>query len=75
VLVDRLEPRGLHNDGMAAAYRRLSVPAGRVHVRVRMKDHLGQQDFPYEADKIVDLQPAQVLVIDFDAGNKQFTFL
>lgn len=74
-LVDTLPPRGLHNDGMAAAYRRLPVPAGKVHLRVRMKDHLGQQDFPYQAEHVVDLQPAQVLVIDFDSQTNSFTFM
>lgn len=75
VFSQSLEPRGLHGDGMASAYHRLSVPAGDITVRVRLKDHVEQQEFPYQAEYDVTLDPAQVLVIDFDSQKKQFTFL
>lgn len=75
VFSETLQPRGLHDDGMAAAYRRLSVPTGEVRVRVRMKDHLEQAAFPYEAEHVAKLQSAQVLVIDFDDQTGRFTFL
>ncbi len=75
VLSEQLQPRGLHDDGMASAYRRLTVAAGAHQLEVRMKDHLAQQVFPYRHARTINLAPAQVLVIDFDSKNKRFTFL
>jgi hypothetical protein len=75
VLHEVVPPRGLHADGMASVYRRINVPAGAVTLRVRMKDHSRQQDFPYTAERRLELRPAQVLVIDFDPGSRRFEFL
>jgi hypothetical protein len=75
VLAEQVPPRGLHKDGMASMYRRLSVPAGEVMLKVRMKDHSAQSEFPYTAERTLDLAPAQVLVIDFDSQSGRFEFL
>jgi len=75
VLSEEVPPRGLHKDGMASMYRRINVPAGPLTVRVRMKDHTAQTDFPYTAERSFTLRPAQVLVIDFDSQAKRFEFL
>lgn len=75
VLHDLIPPRGLHKDGMASSYRRINVPAGEVTLKVRMKDHTGQGEFPYSAERRLTLRPAQVLVIDFDSEEKRFEFL
>lgn len=70
-----VQPRGLHKDGMASIYHRLNVPSGPVELRVRMKDHLDQKEFPYAVERTVELRPGQVLVIDFDSNGKRFEFL
>ncbi len=75
VFSETLPPRGLHDDGMASAYRRISVSAGKHHLKVRLKDHLSQVNFPYKTERSVELQPAQVLVIDFDSQENVFDFL
>ena len=75
VLHDMVPPRGLHKDGMATSYRRINVPAGAITLRVRMKDHTAQAEFPYTAERTLTLQPAQVLVIDFDSQSRRFKFL
>lgn len=66
---------GLHADGMASSYRRLTIPAGRVHIVVRMRDHLAQEHFPYTAEQTFELRPAQILVIDFDGRHGRFNFI
>ena len=41
----------------------------------RLKDHIGQEDFPYRAERHIHLAPAQVLVIDFDSQKSEFVFM
>lgn len=75
VLSESLPARGIHRDGRASLYRRLSVPAGEVTVAVRLKDHLAQQAFPYESELRTVLAPGANLVIDFDNEAGRFVFL
>lgn len=72
VFAETLPPRGLHNDGRASAYRRLSVPAGPMTVAVKLKDDVRVEGYQFVRTAEVDLLPAQVLVIDFDAEAGQF---
>lgn len=66
-------PSGLSRDGASAIYRRLPVQAGTHRVSVRLKDSAGSTGFDYSRDESVSLRPAQVLVIDFDAGKGGIT--
>ena len=70
-----LPPRGLHKDGISSIYFRKSVPSGNIKLKVRMKDHIDMAAFPYQLETPVTLKPGQVLVIDFDSKEKQFTLL
>jgi hypothetical protein len=70
-----LQARGIHNDGRASAYHRMTVPAGEIRVDVRLKDHIEAEDFHFEGSHQIDLAPAQVLVIDFDEQQGRFVFL
>jgi hypothetical protein len=70
-----LEPRGLHKDGLSSVYFRLPVDAGDIDLKVRMKDHINQSEYPYKLQKSFHLAPAQVLVIDFDAKTGEFIIL
>ena len=65
---------GLSGDGPASVYRRLTVPAGVHHLSVRLRDSLRAEGFDFERNGVVDLAPAQILVVDFDAENKAITF-
>ncbi len=75
VFSEQLPARGLHDDGLASAYRRLSVSAGEHRLKIRLKDHLSQTHFPYQAEQSVNLKPAQVLLIDFDSNKLVFNIL
>lgn len=66
-------PSGLSRDGASAVYQRLPVAAGPHRITVRLKDSPGGAAFDYSRDELVRLQPAQVLVIDFDAGKGGIT--
>ncbi len=67
-------PSGLSRDGASAFYQRLPVNAGERRVAVRLRDDARIERFEYEVESIVKLAPAQVLVIDFDAGKGGITF-
>jgi hypothetical protein len=66
-------PSGLSKDGASAVYQRLPVAAGRHRIAVRLKDSPGGTGFDYSREETVTLKPAQVLVIDFDAGKGGIT--
>jgi len=70
-----LEPQGLHGDGRAVFYRRIKIPAGDVHLEVRMKDDARQIEFPYQAVFESKLAPERALAVDFDAESGKFVFL
>ncbi|MBK8286744.1 MAG: hypothetical protein IPK97_18800 [Ahniella sp.] len=65
---------GWSQDGKASMYRRLVVPTGQQELTVLLSDDQRRDDFPYQARRTVTLQPAEVLVIDFDPdlGGIQF---
>jgi hypothetical protein len=66
-------PSGLSRDGASAVYHRLQLAAGEHRIAVRLKDRAAGP-FTYTRDATVRLQPAQVLVIDFDAQRGGITF-
>ncbi len=65
-------PSGLSRDGASSVYQRLQVPAGQHRIAVRLKDKVGTA-FTHTREATVTLQPAQVLVIDFDAEKGGIT--
>ncbi|MGP1629098.1 MAG: hypothetical protein ACTS8S_04195 [Giesbergeria sp.] len=60
-------PSGLSRDGASTVYKRLEVPAGTHRISVRMRDTTATSGFNHQHEATVELKPAQVLVIDFDA--------
>lgn len=66
-------PSGLSKDGTSAVYQRLPVAAGPHRIAVRLKDSPRATGFDYSREETVTLKPAQVLVIDFDAGKGGIT--
>jgi hypothetical protein len=75
VLSRMLPARGIHSDGRASAYERLSVPAGEIQLTVRLKDHIEAADFHYTASRRLNLGPGANLVIDFNVQAREFEFL
>lgn len=71
----QLAPRGVQKDGLSSVYFRLPVTAGELDLKVRMKDHLEQENFPYQLERKIIIKPAQVLVIDFDSQSGEFIIL
>lgn len=57
---------GLSHDGASTVYRRFATPAGEHRLTVRINDSAKVQGFNYQRSEVVQLQPAQVLVIDFN---------
>ena len=68
-------PSGLSRDGASTVYQRLNVPSGEHRITVRMKDNMKSPDFPYVHDSTVTLQPAQVMVIDFNPDKGEIVLL
>jgi len=75
VYSEELIPRGLHRDGLSSVYFRVPVDSGNIDLKVRMKDHTSQNDYPYQLQKSLQLAPAQVLVVDFDSKTGEFIIL
>lgn len=72
-LRETAKPTGLAGDGAASVYRRLEVPAGAHRLAVRLADSPRPGGFDYERDAAVELRPAQILVVDFDAERGGIT--
>lgn len=68
----QVPPAGFARDGASASYRRFVVPAGRHHLRARLRDHVRLPDFNYNAEADIDLKPGQVFVVDFNARSGGF---
>lgn len=60
------EPAGLSRDGAASVYRRMETAAGVHRIDVRFRDSARASGFDFERSATLALQPAQILVIDFD---------
>jgi hypothetical protein len=63
---DLLQPSGLSRDGATSVYRRFPVPAGRHSFEARLSDS-ASGEFGYERDESIELAPARILLVDFNA--------
>ena len=69
-----LPPSGLSRDGVSTVYQRFPVPAGRHHLRARLRDSVRVPDFNYSKEADVELSPAQVFVVEFSSRGGGFVF-
>ena len=67
------KPTGLSKDGASSVYHRLQVDAGTHRVAVRLRDDVRSTGFAHVREETVTLQPAQILVIDFDTATQLIT--
>ncbi len=74
VLRQRAEASGLSSDGAGKLYRRMPVAVGRHRIEVRLRDSKRSQGFDYVHEQVVELGPAEILVVDFDSEKREFTF-
>ena len=73
LLHEVLRPTGWAHSSNANIYRRIPVKAGVHTLKVRMKDHSGD-DFNYSHEETLNLAPGRILVIDFKAATGGFIF-
>lgn len=69
VIDQSFPPAGLRRDGASAGYRRMPIRAGRHTLTVRLSDDARRDDFAYERTAVLDVQPGQIVLIDFDPGK------
>lgn len=61
-----LKPSGLSRDGTSYVYAKIDIPAGRHRIDLALDDDIHRPEGAYAYSTTVDLQPYQILVIDFD---------
>lgn len=66
-------PTGFARDGASTVYHRMQAAAGTHRIAVRLKDAVGADAPVYTREAQIKLEPAQVLVIDFDAEKREIT--
>ena len=66
-------PTGLARDGASTVYRRATVPAGEHRFVAQLKDTVAG-DFGFIGERVIDLEPGRVLVIDFDTKEGGWAF-
>ncbi len=74
VLRQQAKASGLSRDGAAKLYRRMPVAVGTHQITVRLRDSNRSQGFDYVREQRVELSPAEILVVDFDSEQREFTF-
>jgi hypothetical protein len=65
---DTVPASGLHSDGVSSMYQRFSIPAGVHHIKLLMNDDVATEEFPWQLEREIELQPAQVMVASFKEG-------
>ncbi len=65
-------PPGLYSDLGIDVYLNAKVPAGTHRLTMAMNDDVKVQGFTYTAEETVNLQPAQLLVVNFNSETGRF---
>jgi hypothetical protein len=66
-------PTGLAKDGASTVYRRVAVPAGEHRFLAALAD-TPDRSVEFRAERVIELKPGGVLVIDFDAKQGGWVF-
>jgi hypothetical protein len=67
-----VSPSGLHSDGKATVYERVTVSAGIRELSIHMNDSGTSDRDDYSVTEQVQISPGQNLVVYFDADAQQF---
>ncbi len=71
---ETIMPSGLHRDAAGYTYQKIKVPSGRHRLGVKMRDSVDSDEFDYIAEEDIDMSPAEIVVVDFDAKHGKFIF-
>lgn len=72
IIEQSFQPPGLYNDLGVDVYLSAKVPAGRHRLTVGMNDDVNVQGFTHVHEQTVNLEPAQLLVVNFDSDTGRF---
>ena len=61
-----MRPPGIFNDGGVNIYYKSKVPAGKHAFKIRMDDSVRKQGFNHSFEQDVNIDPAQILLVEFD---------
>jgi hypothetical protein len=64
---ETFDPPGLFRDGSINVYYRTKIPAGEHHVEINMDDSVRKQGFNHSIEKNISIDPAHILLIEFDS--------
>lgn len=59
-------PPGIFNDGSVNIYYNSKVPTGKHRFEIKMEDSVRNQGFDYQLIQDIDLDPAQILLVEFE---------
>jgi len=75
IILDRsYKPTGLAKDGAASIYESIPVIPGRHDIVASLRDSKREQGFDYSKGVAVNLEPRELLVIDFRKDLDGFNF-
>jgi hypothetical protein len=64
---ETFDPPGLFHDGSVDIYYRGKIPAGKHHVEIKMDDSVRKQGFNHTLRHDISIDPAHILLIEFDS--------
>ncbi len=73
VISDSVEPPGLYKDQSIDIFQSIKVPTGKHLLSIKMNDSVRVEGSTFTHQQDIDLQPAQLLVIQFDSAGGKFT--
>ena len=60
-------PPGIFNDGGVNIYYSRKIPAGKHSFKIKMDDSVRKQGFNHTFEKDINIDPAQILLVEFDS--------
>ena len=64
---ESLDPPGLFSDGGVDVYFSKKIPAGKHRFAIKMNDSVRIEGFNHTHEQEIDIEPAQILLVDFDS--------
>jgi len=70
-----LPPSGVAGDGASTVYQEFATPAGRYTLTARLRDSRRDEGFDWSMDRVVEIEPLENVVSDFQAETVGFKIL